>query len=61
MIIMMVARHHGGEPRRTDEAQQRLGLVRGVDQKLLAGGGAPQQVGVVVHRTDRDLDDRQPR
>ncbi len=55
MVTVTVARDHGREPSLADETQQRPGLVRGVDQELLAGCGASQQVGVVVHRAYRDL------
>ncbi len=43
----------------TDHAQQRVRVVRGVDQQLLVRGPAAQQIGVVVHRADRDLGDHQ--
>lgn len=43
----------------TDHAQQRPGVVRRVDQQLLVGGPAAQQVRVVLHGADRDLGDHQ--
>ncbi|CAM5692850.1 hypothetical protein SALBM311S_11119 [Streptomyces alboniger] len=43
----------------TDRAEQGVRVVGGVDQQLLVGGPAAQQIGVVVHRADRDLGDHQ--
>jgi hypothetical protein len=40
-----------------DERQQPRGVVRGVDQELLAGGAAGDQIAVVVHLRDADLAD----
>ena len=45
--------------RRADHLREAVRLVRRVDQQRLAGRGAHEQVGVVVHRSDRDLGDRQ--
>ncbi len=55
VVAVAVARHHRRKAAGTDEAQQRVGFVRGIDQELLACCGASQQVGVVVHRAYRDL------
>jgi hypothetical protein len=47
------------EPAVTDQPQQRGRVVRRVDQHLLVGLAAAEQVGVVVHRPDGDLRDHQ--
>ena len=50
----------GDDPRQTgvsDDRKQGGWLVGGVDQRLLAGDRAAQEVGVVRHRADRDLGD----
>ena len=44
---------------RGDDLRQPVRLVRRVDQQRLSGRGAHQEVGVVVHRADRDLRDGQ--
>jgi hypothetical protein len=49
----------GAHPALADQVQQVLGLVGGVDQQLLPGGRAAEQVGVVGHLADGQLRDRQ--
>jgi hypothetical protein len=43
-----------------DQVGQAFRVVGGVDQQRFVAGAAHQQVGVVVHRADRDLGDGQP-
>nr|CRL67350.1 hypothetical protein CPGR_00390 [Mycolicibacterium malmesburyense] len=41
-----------------DQLEKDRSIVGGVDQQCFAGSGTGDQVGVVVHRADRDFDDR---
>src|SRR5690606_7312679 len=59
VVPVPVGGHDGRDAVRADQLQQRLRLRGGVDQELLAGLAAAQQVGVVVHGADRDLGDHQ--
>jgi hypothetical protein len=60
VILMLVAGHDQGQLRSEppDQLEQDLGVVGGVDEKRLARSGTRHQVGVVVHRAHRNLDDR---
>gem|GEM_PF-4978471 len=69
MIVVTVGGDHSGQvpvPGSTvasgnggDQLQQSGGIVGGIDEGLLAGGSAAQQVGIVRHRADGDLRDDQ--
>ena len=61
VVPVLVGGDDGGQPGVADERQQRVGRRVGrVDQHLVAGVVAPQQVAVVGHlRVDRDLGDGQ--
>ena len=62
VVPVLVGGDHGGQPGVADEGEQGLRLVGRVDEDLLAGAPAAQQVGVVGHLlVDRDLGDRQVR
>lgn len=59
VIAVAVGGDDGRDGVVADQPQQRLGLIGRVDQQLLVGGPTAQQIGVVVHRADRDLGDHQ--
>ena len=59
VILVAVGSDHSGQPSRPDELKQSVRLVRRVDEELLSGRLAPQQVCVVVHRSDRNLGDHE--
>jgi hypothetical protein len=54
---MPVRGHDGVQRPRADQVEQALRLGRGVDEHPVAGLPAGQEVGVVVHLTDTDLED----
>lgn len=56
---MAVGRDDGFDPVFPDEVEEGLRLGRGVDEDLLAGLTAPEQVGVVGHRPHGDLGEHQ--
>src|SRR5690606_24400471 len=59
VVPVPVGGDDGGDAVVADRAEQRAGVVGRVDQQLLVGGPATQQIGVVVHGADRDLGDHQ--
>jgi hypothetical protein len=54
---MRVGGDDPGQTGVTDQRQQGVRLVGSVDERLLAGERAAQEVRVVGHRADRDLGD----
>ena len=62
VVEVLMGRHDQSQLRcvLTDECHQQFRVVGGVDQQRLAGVGTGHQIGVVVHRANRHLDDGGP-
>jgi hypothetical protein len=61
VVVVLVRGDHCGDSGVTDEVEQPVGLVGRVDEELLTGCAAAQQIGVVVHRANGKLSDAQVR
>ena len=61
VVAVLVRGDDGRDAVVTDQPSRVARVVGRVDQELLVGGPAAQQIGVVVHRADRDLGDHQVR
>jgi NADPH:quinone reductase len=61
VVPVLVRGDDPGQRGAADQPQQRVGVVRGVDQQQFPGARGPQQIGIVVDGPDRNLGDGEAR